>query len=645
MPGVLDAKTRQDIADQKAELIKVLQAQADADTVSEIVAGSGGNEISLFQERLWVIHQLEPASTAYNLAVLWPGAPGVDAEQTVAAIKRLVAVNNILRAGYREQAGRPYMHVFAEASVQIVDMSHLADKAALESLERDRRSATHKPFDLENGPAVLWTVYKLNSSRIAILISAHHIALDQLSFVILRDALMAECAAEKTVTGVWPALQYSDYASWQRRSQTPHGKANDLAWWEKRLAGAPQLSTFTPDHGGEAPAGEALPFAWDADLTKQIALLARGQGATVYMTLLAACAAVLRAHTGQADAILGSPMGLRERPEFERLIGPFVNLLLLPIHLDDDPTFAELIARARDAVLDAHEHRQASFEDIVERLNPARMFDRSPLFQVSVVMHDGGGEAVGGAGDIFSGGAIQDVSWYAAEVDGRLHCSLEYRTDLYRAETISRLADHLETVVRAAVLNPHQKISQIPLLKASEQVRIIKQFNATDLDVDTAPFIAQFERQVVLTPEATAVSFASEKLSYDDLNRRANAMASTLRTLGIERGALVGVGMDRSINMLAALLAVQKVGAAYLPLDPGFPEDRLRFMLSDSGAKYLLSDGELSLQEMTNVEVIDIPKLDLSAASNENPGVLIDPADIAYILYMSGSTGRPNGVV
>lgn len=641
--GVVDEKIRQLITENKDELIKALEARERAESADggTILRGVG-DELSLFQERLWVIHRLEPDSTAYNLAVLWLVTSTANADQTAEAIVRLSQRHDILRATFREEAGKPRVQAAAEPDIRIVDITGLSDVDAHNQLEEDRYSASHRPFDLENETAVRWSIYRLSQGRTVVLVSAHHIAIDQWSFGILRQELIREC--ESVARGEPPAisteLQYTDYAAWQRRLHAAPETALDLNWWEKRLAGLPQFSTFAPDKFGDDPAGSSRPFRWDAELTQAVNALARKKGATTYMMLLAACATVLRAHTGQGDIALGSPMGLRERPEFERIIGPFVNLLLMRLDLSDDPSFSELLARARRAVLDAHDHRLTTFESIVERLNPPRTFDRSPLFQVSVVLHEGG---AGGPTEIWSGGAIQDLTWYAAEVDGRLQGSLEYRTDLYEADTIDRIASHLETVLRAAVENPDQKVGQMSLLTPEEKRKVLSDFNATDTAVDPAPFIIQFERQVALTPAAPAVAFQGTMLTYDALNQRANRLARGLRAKGVGRGSLVGVSMTRSLDMLTALLAIQKTGGAYLPLDPAFPEERLNFMLADSGAGVLLSDGEMSLEAAQGVDVVDPKSLDDDSA--ENLGEIVDPDSTAYVLYTSGSTGRPNGVV
>jgi amino acid adenylation domain-containing protein len=363
------------------------------------------------------------------------------------------------------------------------------------------------------------------------------------------------------------------------------------------------------------------------------------------MVLLAACAVVLRAHTGQGVITLGSPMGMREQPEFETIIGPFVNLLVLRFDLQDDPTFVELLARARDTVLDAHDHRRVPFETIVERLNPVRTFDHSPLFQVAVVMHNASGEP---GSPIQSGGAIHDLTWFAREIDGRLEGSLEYRSDLYTAEMVGRIEAQLKTVLRTAVADRRRRISTISLLTAEERRQVVEEFNDTACAVDTATFVEQFERQVAVAAEACAVCFESHELTYGALNQRSNQLAHYLRAHGIGPGSLVGLYMGRSLHMVVALLGIQKAGAAYVPLDPDLPFDRLSFMLTDSGIEALViaSEKSLPLAATSDLQIIDVasPSTELEGFDGSNLRPVAGAGDIAYVIYTSGSTGRPNGV-
>ncbi len=373
--------------------------------------------------------------------------------------------------------------------------------------------------------------------------------------------------------------------------------------------------------------------------------MVREVGATLYMALLAACAVVLRAYTGQGDIVLGSPMGMRERPEFETMLGPFVNLVVLRLDLTDDPTFAELLLRARDAVLDCHDHRHVPFEALVERLNPARSWDHSPLFQVAVVLHNTSNRPTA---SIYSGGALYDLTWFAREVDGRIEGSFEYRSDLYDPATIARVAAQLELVLQTAVVDRDLRVSEIPLLSAAEQYHVVETYNATTFDFGAATFVARFERQVRASGADIAIEFQGTSVSYAELNGRINRLARHLRSIGVAPGIRVGVCMTRSIEMVVALIAVQKAGAAYVPLDPAFPSERSNFIVADSGMTALITAGGAAahLQPRPSMRTIDLTAEDTAIAVMDatDPDGAASAQHVAYVIYTSGSTGTPNGV-
>lgn len=643
--GGLTEQLKQAIAEQKSALLDLLADEAGGPLKGLLpIPRDCALPLSSFQMRLWVLHRLEPDSTAYNMVTAWPHEEATDAVAIEGLIRAVLQENDVLRATFRDDGPEPGIYLLPPEAVRVAvrDLRGLSEPDQDAAIRADRVAETQTPFELAVEAPTRWTLYRVTDTRWIILIAAHHIAMDEWSLTLLRRRIESACPQSCS------ALQYADYAAWQRHTQDPTVVRHELEWWERQLAGIPQLCTFPTDGTGDiggSETGLTRPFCWDAELVAELRKLIRREGVTIYMALLAVFAAVLRANTGQGDIVLGSPMGTRERPEFETIIGPFVNLLVLRLDLGDDPSFIELLARARDGVLDAFEHRQVPFEMLVDRLAPPRSFDRPPLCQVAVVLHNASDED---APLIYGGGSVFDLTCYAREIGGRIEGSIEYRADLYNDATIDRVISQLERFLRAAVLDPASKLSQISLLTPAERQVLLTMFNDTARDIDQASVAVQFERQAAAWPDRPAVDFNGDRLSYAELNLRANRLARLLQRRGVGGGALVGVALERSLDMIVALLGVQKAGAVYVPMDPRFPAERLQFMLADSGIVALIAcqDTVARFDLPVGIQVIDLAAeaaaLDLLEASDVATNAA--PGDVAYVIYTSGSTGRPNGV-
>ena len=469
-----------------------------------------------------MLQRLEPGSTDYNLVSGWQSEGPADPARVAAALRDVARRHEILRSCFVDDGGAPAVRVLPpeRVVVDVVDLGALSPEEQQRALRAALEVATHAPFDLTTEPPVRFTVNRIAGERVVVMIAAHHIAVDDWSLDLLRREI------GEAVTGAVrppPALQYVDYAAWQRALEGSPAAAVDLAFWKARLAGVPPLSTLPTDRPrSERATGAVHDVHLGRELSDGIKALARAEGATVYMTLVAACAAVLRWHTGQDDLLLASPMGVRERPELEAMIGPFVNLLVLRLDLSGDPSFAEVVRRTRAAVLDAHEHRDVPFEKLVEQLRPVRSPDHSPLVQVAVVQHSA---PVGSAAPMYGGGAIFDLTFFIREVDGRLDGGIEYRSDLYTAESIAAVAARIEVVLAAAVADRQRRLSAISLLTPAEGQLVLEAWNDTARDVDLTPFAVQLARQAALTPDATAVVFEGAQLVYRELSDGIKAVA------------------------------------------------------------------------------------------------------------------------
>jgi amino acid adenylation domain-containing protein len=644
--GALTEELKAEIAAHKPELLELLAARATANEIPR-ADRSGPLALSYFQERLWVLNKFDPTDTAYNLATTWPSAGPVDLEVVRAALRRMLERHEALRTCFRDEDGVPSAVLMPVDSVplEVLDVRDLADDEVTSLIASDIAKANHTPFDLATDTPTRFRLYRCSGDRVVTVVSAHHIAVDAWSLSLLGEEIEVVYAGRDIPDA--PAIQYTDFAAWQRRTQDARVIGAELDWWKTNLTGAPPVSTLPADVAratGSAARGEVFEFRLDRTLTRGLTALVKEEGATIYHALVAACAIVLRWHSDQDDVVLGSPMGGRERPEFESVIGPFVNVLLLRLGLANDPSFAELLRSARNVVLDAHAHRNVSFERLVEHIKPARSFDHTPLFQVAVVLHN----ASNGTRKITSGGAIFPLTWFVQEVDGELACVLEYRSDLYSSETIRKFARRLQALLAQAVADRTRPLSAFALLAPEEEREVLEAFNAPEIAIDPSPFIAQFERQAAMTPDAPAVTFGRETLTYRELNERANRIARWLAAKDLGPETVVGLCLPRSLDMMAALLGIQKCGAAYLPLDPDFPVERLRFMIGDSGARALVVDDTTaaSVEVPAGIATLNVAaqhaEIDAMGSTNLDRGPI--PESLAYVIYTSGSTGRPKGV-
>ena len=640
-PGVITPELQREIAQSKEELLAVL-AEGPTPTGLARVPRNGDLPLSFFQERLWVLQRLDPESTAFNMVVMWPSARRTTVQERVARIRAVVSRHEVLRCAVDEEAETPLARPLApdDVVVDVVDIAGLAQSAQLERVTRDRLAATRRPFDLASEAPVRFTVFDAGG-HVVTLMAAHHIAIDAWSATLLRREIEADVEAESA-----SPFQYADYAAWQRRMHETADFTASLGWWAERLARVPQLSAVPADLAASAQGvGATLDYCWDGELSDGIRALAQANGATLYMALVAAWAAVVGRHARQDDIVVGSPMGSRELSALETMVGPFVNLLVLRLDLSDDPTFIELLSRAKSAVLDAHEHRHTSFEKLVERLKPARSLNRPPILQTAVVLHSAAQDE---DLEIHGGGAVHDMTWFVREIKDGIGGSLEYRSDIYTVETAARVVRHLELLLRSAVAGPALPVSRLALIDAEERRELIAAGQSTPVAVELMPFSRQFERQVAREPTRCAVVFADASLTYDELNRRANRMARQMLALGVGKGACIGVLLERGIELPVALIAIQKCGAAYLPLDPRHPAERCAYMLQDSGCALLVVDAATADigRQLSAVPLFEITAETGIAAAPKDIDLphAPDADDPVYLIYTSGSTGRPKGV-
>jgi amino acid adenylation domain-containing protein len=619
--------------------------------------------LSFAQRRLWFLDQLEPKSPLDNLpgpAVRLRGHLDVEAVQH--ALDATVSRHEALRTTYTTVTGNPVqvIHEYRQVELEVIDLRAWPEAEREAEAHRVLDREARRPFDLCRDVMLRATLLRLGPEEHVLLLVTHHIASDDWSIGVLFREFAAFYTAFTTAGAVsLPALpiQYADYALWQR--QWLHGERLEtrLAYWTQRLAGTPpvlELPTDRPRPRVQTYRGARHAVALSPALTKALKAVSRQAGVTLFMTLLAAFQTLLHRYTRQDDLVVGSPMAGRIRPELEGLIGLFVNTLPLRADLSGDPTFRGLLGRVREVTLGAYAHQGLPFEKLVEELQPARSLSRSPLYQVLFTFHDFPSplELPGLAlspFDVHTGTAKFDVSLELRQGVEGVSGWFEYNPDLFTATTIARMAEHLRTLLEGIVTDPDRRLTALPLLTAAERQQLAVEWNNTSRDYPRDVCLHQlFEAQVDRSPEATAVVFHSEHLTYSQLNHRANQLAHYLRKQGVGPEVCVGVFMERSLEMLIGIYGVLKAGGAYLPLDPEYPPDRLAFMVQDAQVPVLLTQKRLAPQlpgHHARVVCVDADWAIMAQESTDNPRSGATETNVAYVIYTSGSTGRPKGVL
>ncbi|MET7685699.1 amino acid adenylation domain-containing protein [Streptomyces sp. NPDC005423] len=613
--------------------------------------------LSAAQQRLYFLDRLDPGAPTYLLPAAWRFTGPLDLPALRAAVADLVARHEQLRVVFPEHEGVPYQRVLPAdgAVLEVVEATGETAEERERSLSAAVHAAAVRPFDLAREPAFRATLVRAADDDHVLVLAMHHIVSDGWSLgLVVRDLSELYRARKEGRAALLPELplDYSDYAIWQRRSD----QSAALDHWRTRLAGLTPLELPTDRPRSDTPGsrGAAHGVTLPAALTDALAALGRRAGTTPYMTVLAAFQAALAFHSGQRDIAVGTVVANRERAETEQLVGFFVNTLVLRGDLSDDPTPAALLARTRDRVLEAFSHQSVPFEQVVDALSPERDLARNPLVQVLYTHTDttASGLALGQADgtpyriDLTT--AKFDLTLDLRHGDGRTDLVLVYRPDLFDEATVAALARHTVTLLEAFCAAPDTPLSAVDPLTAAERGHLLgpdgPARTGTDATVAARTAPDRLAEHIAATPHATAVSGSGRSLTYAQLDARASELARRLRAAGVTRGSLVGVCLDRTPDLAAALLAVWRAGAAYLPLDPSHPKARREFTVADSGVEWIVTDTatRAAVEELpVQLVVLDTDDAQAPAASDD---ILPAPDDLAYVIYTSGSTGRPKGV-
>lgn len=627
--------------------------------------------LSYGQQAMWFLHELAPESPAYNVTFTARVRSRIDVEALRRSLQVLVDRHSPLRTTYANRDGKlvQIVHQGQAPQLEIIDANGWVD----DQLHRATRSAYEVPFDLENGPVFRAHLFTRAVDDHVLMLTAHHIAIDGWSFwVLLREFGEVYAGEVAGRTAILAPLEAS-YADFVRHEAGILGSADGTRLWEywrDQLAGELPVLDLPLDRA-RPPAqtfnGATRTFEIEMDLTDRLRLLARSEHTTIFTTMLAAYQVLLHRYSGQRDLLIGTPVACRDRAEFAGLVGDFVNLLVLRGNLSGKLRFRDVLAQARETTIAGLQHQQYPFPLLVNRLATKLDTSRSPIFQVVInylniqeaselaklFVPDNSNAQVEVGGLLLEPYPMPqqegqlDLMLQLSEAQGALFGSFQYNTDLFDDATIERMIGHFQGILKGIVDNPDQPILELPLLTPTEADRAISEWNATDFPLPESPTIhGLIADQARRSASKVAVSGAGRELTYEQLESRANQLAHFLRGRGIARGQVIGLALDRTPDLVVAMLAVLKSGAAYLPLDPSYPPERLDYMLHDARASAILTTSELSPDLPTIETVLELDNLatEIEMEPNSSMCTCVRPEDLAYIIYTSGSTGRPKGV-
>ena len=625
------------------------------------VARGGELPLSFAQQRLWFIDRLEPGSSVYN----FPAAVRLTGPLNVAALEQsldeIVRRHEALRTTFAIVDGRPVQVIapLLRLTLPVVDLQMLPERDRELEVKRLAIEEAQRPFDLAEGPLLRATVLRLGEHEHVGLLTMHHIVADGWSTgILIRElAILYEsyCSARPSPLPEL-TIQYADFAHWQREWLTGEILESQLIYWKQHLAGAPLLELPT-DH--PRPATQTFRGAYQSLVLPKtvgdgLKALSRREGVTLFMTLLAAFQILLHRYTGQDDLVVGTPIANRNRLEVEGLIGFFVNTLVLRTDLSDNPSFSELLRRVRNICLGAYAHQDLPFERLVEELRPEPDLSRNPLFQVMFVLQNAAPRELALPGmslkpvEIDTGTTHFDLTLHVADADQGLVGTLAYNPDLFEAVTISRMLAYFSGLLETVATTPERRLSELTALTEveREQVPVYPNGDGTARsEYRSIPTL--FAAQVERTPDAIALVFGDERLTYRELNQRTNQLANHLRRLGVGPEVPVGVCLHYSLECVIGLLGILKAGGVYVPLDPVFPRTRIAFMLEDAEIPILLTE-ESALaglpEHKAKTVCVDLDRAAIASESIDSPESSVGPDNLAYIIYTSGSTGLPKGV-
>jgi amino acid adenylation domain-containing protein len=622
----------------------------------------GPRPLSFPQERLFLLDQMMPGLAAYNVPTLVRVGSTLDADLLRRAFEAVVERHQILRTSIRLVDGTPVQETQPNRpfQLQVTDLRSSSQPERESQAQQLLAALARQPFDLRGDILLRAALVHMAPDEDQLMIVFHHVGSDHASSALLfaeLDAIYTALARGDSRDPPPLPVQYADFAEWQRERLASE-QDELIEYWTRQLSGVPErldLPTDRPRPGVQSYRGELREFTFDQALVASLRKLARDERVSLFMVLLAGFNTLLHRYTGVEDLVVGVPVSGRHHEEIASLLGFFSNTLALRSDLGGDPTFSELLSRVKATTLEAQIHQELPFEKLVEVLNPDRAQSHSPLFQVLLGFDVAPSQPPSLAGHALRQLPIPGWEWSRFDLsivlrdvpDGSLQASVEYATDLFDGSTVQRLVGHLQSLLAAAAADPRRRLSTLPILTEAERHRVLVEWNASSRAYDASCLHELFSEQAARTPDAIAVAAGATLITYGELERRSNQLARELQSHGVRPRALVGICVERSIELVIALLGVLKSGAAYVPIEPTYPPQRQEFMLADAGAQVLITQerfrGVIDPRG-ANVIFIDADRARISAHCANALETKSNPEQIAYVIYTSGSTGQPKGV-
>ncbi len=656
------------LSPEKRELLEMLLKEKGVDLAqSEIVPLSrDASEFALSygQQRLWFLDQLEPGSPLYNnpAAVYLNGPLNVEALEK--AFSEMVQRHEVLRTVFATRDDQPVQVILDEMPLDLenIDLRDLAESEREAEAFRIARDQAQQPFDLSTGPLFRVGLVRMAQEKHLVLLTMHHVVSDAWSLTIfIREiALLYEAFSEGKESSLSPLkIQYADYASWQHKWLQGKVFEDHLKYWEEKLGDSPpvlNLPTDFPRPAYQTFNGKKYLFTLPKSLSEPLEKLSKHVDATLFMALMAGLKVLLYRYTNQEDIAVGTPIANRNRMETESIIGFFINTLVMRTDLSGNPTVREMLQRMKEVALGAYAHQDMPYELLVEKLQPERDMSRSPFFQVMFNLMNAPALVLKLPNITFEPAQIDsetakfDLTFDMIEDENGMTGAIIYNTDLFAEETIQRMAGHYLNILEQMIQHPDKPILSLSIMTSTEEKQLLEQWNKPTIRFEKLQdelLPQMFETQVEKTPDAVAVVFENEKLTYQALNQRANQLAYHLKNAGVKPEALAGVYLERPVDVIVSLLAIFKAGGVYLPLDPTYPKDRLNYMIEDSQVPVIITQQELiDVLSQNSAKFINLDEDFETIAGQriENPPSLTDGENAAYMIYTSGSTGKPKGV-